>query len=151
MSDSNESIDRLAATYSETDSDQKAYVKAQQATIVSQTKEINVLRKQKEQVEKEFEKLQMEYIQLKAMNPSAQAQFETSDEETICVVQIAILKNLAMQRELTLEECKKTEIYCKVLKDIRSKKPEKEEQNLSDIKSEDLIKAMNDMMKGGPQ
>lgn len=152
MSDKdNDSIDHLAETYTQTDSDAKAYQKAQSATIVSQTKEINSLRKFKEQLEKEVEKLTIENVQMKALNPSATSQFEVSDEETICIVQIAILKNLAMQRELTLEECKKTEIYCKVLKEIRSKKSEKEEPGASALSNEDLMKAMNEMMKEDPQ
>lgn len=143
MSDKeNESIDHLADTYASTESDAKAYQKAQSATIVSQTKEINVLRKQKEQIEKEFEKLTMDYVQLKALNPSSSGQFEVSDEETICIVQIAILKNLAMQRELTLEECKKVEIYCKVLKELRGKKVDKEEPKMEALTNEQLMEMM---------
>lgn len=147
MSDiKNESIDHLADTYASTDSDAKAYQKAQAATIISQTREINTLRKQKEQIEKEFEKLTMEHVQLKAMNPGAMSGLEVSDEETICIVQIAILKNLAMQRELTLEECKKTEIYCKVLKEIRGKTAVKEEPaSLSGLDPAELTKLMKEM------
>lgn len=150
MSDKNDTIDHLAETYTETESEQKTYIKAQQSTIISQTKEINSLRKMKEQLEIELAKLQMDNIQLKAANPDA-VRFETSDEETICVVQIAIIKNLAMQRELTLEECKKTEIYCKVLKEIRSKQAIKEEDAPSTLSNEELMKAMNEMMKGEAQ
>ncbi len=138
-----ETIDHLADTYTQTESDAKAYQKAQSATIISQTKEINQLRKMKEQLEKEVEKLTMENVQMKALNPTGMSGFEVSDEETICVVQIAILKNLAMQRELTLEECKKTEIYCKVLREIRGKKPEKEEAKIDGLSNEELIKLMN--------
>jgi Cu/Ag efflux protein CusF len=145
MSD-NDTIDKLAEQYAQTDSDSAAYQKAQAATIISQTREINVLRKQKEQLEKEFEKLTMEHVQLKALNPAGTAQFEVSDEETICIVQIAIIKNLAMQRELTLEECKKTEIYVKVLKEIRGKKVEKEEPaSLSGLDGAELAKLLKEV------
>jgi hypothetical protein len=138
----NPSIDHLADTYASTESDAKAYQKAQSATIVSQTKEINVLRKQKEQLEKEFEKLTMDHVQLKALSPAGTLKLEISDEETICIVQIAILKNLAMQRELTLEECKKTEIYCKVLKEIRGKVVEKDEPKMEALTNEQLMEMM---------
>ena len=47
MSD-NESIDKLADEYSNTDVDQKAYIKAQSSTIISQTKEINNLKRELE-------------------------------------------------------------------------------------------------------
>jgi Cu/Ag efflux protein CusF len=147
MSDiKNESIDHLADTYASTESDAKAYQKAQAATIVSQTKEINVLRKQKEQLEKEFEKLTMEHVQLKALNPAGTAQFEVSDEETIAIVQLAILKNLAMQRELTLEETKKCEIFTKLLVVIRGKVETKDEPaSLSGLDAAELTKLMKEM------
>ena len=93
----------------------------------------------------------MENIQLKALNPGGTSDLTTSDEETICVVQLAILKSLAMNRELTLEECKKTEIFCKVLKDIRNKVTKKDEPTASNLSDADLLKAMNEMMKGDPQ
>lgn len=149
MSD-NSSIDKLAQIYATDEDDAKAYQKAQASTIISQTKEINSLRKMKEQLETELANLQMENIQLKAANPGA-TKFETSDEETICVVQLAIIKNLALQRELTLEECKKTEIYVKTLKDIRGKKIEAKEESPSALSNEELMKAMNEMMKGEAQ
>ena len=144
----NSSIDHLADTYASTESDAKAYQKAQSATIVSQTKEINVLRKQKEQLEKEFEKLTMEHVQLKALNPAGTAQFEVSDEETIAIVQLAILKNLAMQRELTLEETKKCEIFTKLLIQMRSNVPEVKEQKMDALTNEQLIEMMKSVGEG---
>jgi len=137
---SNDSIDKLAEQYASTEDDAKAYQKAQASTIISQTKEINVLRKQREQLEAQIAQLIMENTQFKALNPTTT--FDISDEETICVVQIALLKNLAMQRELTLEECKKTEIYCKVLKDIRSKVPVKNEENIDGLTNDQLLELM---------
>jgi hypothetical protein len=137
---SNDSIDKLAEQYTETESDTKAYQKAQASTIISQTKEINILRKQREQLEAQIAQLIMENTQFKALNPTTT--FDISDEETICVVQIALLKNLAMQRELTLEECKKTEIYCKVLKDIRSKVLPRDEDKIDGLTNDQLLELM---------
>lgn len=138
----NSSIDHLAEQYTGTEEDAKAYQKAQSATIVAQTKEITVLRKQKEQLEKEFEKLNMEHIQLKVLNPSATAQFETSDQETIAIVQLAILKNLAMQRELTLEETKKFEIHTKLLIQIQNRAPEEKDTKMDGLSNEQLVSMM---------
>jgi hypothetical protein len=137
----NDSIDHLADTYASTEADAKAYQKAQSATIVSQTREINTLRKQKEQLEKEVERLTIENVQMKALNPSANG-FEVSDQETIAVVQLAILKNLAMQRELTLEETKKCEIFTKLLIQLSSVKPEEKEQKMDALTNEQLIEMM---------
>jgi len=44
-----------------------------------------------------------------------------SDTETVCVIQIAMLKGLAMNKELTLEETKKLEVFAKTLQMIRGK------------------------------
>lgn len=141
----NSSIDKLAEQYTGTESEAEAYQKAQSATIISQTKEINQLRKDKEKLEKELEKLTIENVQFKALNPSQQSQFEITDQETICVVQIALLKNLAMQRELSLEECRKTEIYVKVLKEIHARKPNGDETNMNKLSNAELIALMDEV------
>lgn len=144
----NDSIDKLADEYSNTDSDQRAYIKAQSSTIISQTKEINNLKRETEKLAKENERLMMENVQLKALAPQEQGQFGTSDEETICVVQLAIIKNMALSRELTLEECKKTEIYVKTLKEIRGKKvAHTEEDRAEKLSNEDLLKLMESVGK----
>lgn len=133
--------------YAESEGEQKAFIKAQQSTIISQTKEINNLRREVEKLAKENERLLMENAQAKAMNPQKE-QFGTSDEETICVVQLAILKNLALTRELSLEETKKTEIYVKTLKEIRGKKVvANEEEKVEKLSTEDLIKFMESASK----
>lgn len=145
------SVDKLADEYSNTDSDQRAYIKAQSSTIISQTKEINNLKREMERIVKENERLSMENVQLKALAPAQESgQFNTSDEETICVVQLAIIKNMALARELTLEECKKTEIYVKTLKEIRGKKViATEEDKVEKLSDQDLLKFMESANKVG--
>lgn len=141
-------VDKLSEEFSNTDFDQKAYIKAQTSTIVSQTKEINSLRKEVERLAKEYERISMENVQLKATAPKESGSFGVSDEETICVVQLAILKNYALARELTLEETKKTEIYVKTLKEIRGKKVEvKEEEKIEKLSNEELLKLMESVGK----
>ena len=152
MSDNNDSVDKLADEYSKNDDDKAAYIKAQTSTIISQTKEINHLKRELERVAKENERLSMELVQSKAVGAvsggGSEGQFDISAEETICVVQLEILKNMAMTRELTLEETKKAEIYTKTLLMIRGKKPvEKEEEKIEKLSNEDLLKMMEAMGK----
>jgi regulator of replication initiation timing len=141
----NDSIDKLAEQYTETESESKGYIKAQQATIISQTKNINELRKKLEELSRQCETLTIENTKLKALAPASSLDAAIPDEESICLVQLALLNNMSMQRELTLEETKKTEIYSKILVTLRSKKPEKEENTISSLSNEDLIAAMKAM------
>lgn len=152
MSQNNDSVDKLADEYSKTEDDKAAYIKAQTSTIISQTKEINHLKRELERIAAENEKLGMELVQLKAVGAvsgaGSEGQFDTSAEETICVVQLEILKNMAMTRELTLEETKKAEIFTKTLLMVRGKKPvEKEEDKVEKLSNEDLLKMMEAMGK----
>ena len=142
---SNDSIDKLAEQYTETESDAKAYQKAQASTIISQTRQINELRKKLEELSRQCETLTIENTKLKALAPASALDASIPDEESICLVQLALINNMSMQRELTLEECKKTEIYSKVLSALRGKKPEKEENSISNLSNEDLIAAMKAM------
>ena len=152
MSDNNDSVDKLADEYSKTEDDKAAYIKAQTSTIISQTKEINHLKRELEKVAAENEKLSMELVQLKAVGSvsgaGSEGQFDTSAEETICIVQLEILKNMSMTRELTLEETKKAEIFTKTLMLIRGKKVvEKDEDRVEKLSNEDLLKMMEAMGK----
>lgn len=137
----NSSIDKLAEQYASDDSDAKVFQKAQQSTIISQTKQINESRRKIEELSKELEQLTIENTRLRAMNPSEQ--LETEDAETIALVQLALLRNYAMQRELTLEECKKSEIYVKILKEVRNKSEESKD-SVSSMSTEQLLAALKE-------
>jgi len=139
---SNNSIDRLADQYTESESDTAAYIKAQQSTIISQTKNINDLRKKLEEMSRSLETLTIENTKLKALAPSGAIESSISDEESICLVQLALINNMSMQRELTLEETKKAEIFTKTLLSLRSRKVEKEETSIGNLSNEELLAAM---------
>ncbi len=141
MSDNN-SIDRLADQYNDTESDTKAYLKAQASTIISQTKQINEARKKLEELSRQCETLTIENTRLKALAPASALDVTIADEESICIVQLALLNNLSMQRELVLEETKRVEIYSKILMLLRSKKPEEKEAGISNLSNEELLAAM---------
>lgn len=146
MSDKKELVDHVAELYSDTDADLIALSKAQSKTIVAQSKEITQLKKQKEQLEEEVKRLHTEVITLKATGGAAGGQqFNTTSSETICVVQLAMLEQLSMNRELTLEESKKVELFSKVLRDERGKAAKQEEDTPAKLSNEELLKAMEAM------
>lgn len=62
----------------------------------------------------------------------------TDDEEVICRTQLAILKDEAMKRPLTLEEAKKTELYTKILFQKKNE-PKTIKVEARTVKSEDLL------------
>lgn len=143
MSD-NGSIDKLAETYSSDEEDAKAYQKAQSATIINQTRQINELRKKLEEISGHLETLTIENTKLKALAPES-SELETEDTETIAIVQLALLRNYSMQRELALDEVKKFEILAKILISLRSKKPEKQTDTIGSLSNEELMEAMKNL------
>lgn len=143
MSD-NDSIDRLAEVYAGDEDDAKAYQKAQNSTIITQTRQINELRKKLEELSGQLEHLTIENTRLKALTPG-ESELETEDAETIAIVQLALLRNYAMQRELSLEEIKKFEICGKMLLQLRARKPDKQVDSIGSLSNEDLMAALKDL------
>lgn len=140
---SNDSIDKLADVYAGDEADAKAYQKAQAQTIISQSKQIGDLRKKLEEISHQLEQITIENTRLKALG-SGVGEFEKgNDAEIICMVQLALLNNYSMQRELTLEECKKAEIYAKTLTMLKGKTEKKEEA--PKISDEELMAALKEM------
>lgn len=140
----NSSIDKMGEAYASDDEDAKAYQKAQSATIITQTRHINELRKKVEELSKQCETLTIENTKLKALGNGTEIE-PGNDAETICMVQLALLNNYSMQRELTLEECKKAEIYTKTLVMLRSKQDKKEVDTVGTLSNEELIAAMKNL------
>ena len=142
MSD-NSSIDNLAKTYASDEDDAKAYQKAQSQTIISQTRQINELRKKVEEMSQQMEHMTIENTRLKALGPG-NTELNTEDAETIALVQLALIRNYAMQRELTLEEAKKGEILLKMLMVVRGKTEKKEEASIK-LSDAELLAALKEM------
>lgn len=96
----------------------KVYSEAQYTTIVQLSKKIQDL---------EIERNNLKSI-LEQSTPLLQVNTDPKikDEETICVRQLQILNNESKNRELTYEECKKVEIYTKILVSLRNKDKNKE-------------------------
>lgn len=136
----NDSIDKLAEMYASDDEDQKVFLEAQRATIISQTKQINEARRKLEELSKQLQELTIENTRLKALSPESK-EMDKEDPETIAIVQLALLRSYAMQRELTLEETKKYEIYTKTLVLIKGKSANEEANSISNISTEELVAA----------
>lgn len=90
-----------------------------------------------------IEGLRQEIVEVKkaAIVKEMQKENPMSDEEYICMIQLKELKGLAEQRELTLEETKKVDIYVKCLSTIRNK-PKKVELSSKDLTNDELHKML---------
>ena len=143
MSD-NDSIDKLAEVYASDEEDAKAYQKAQASVVVNLTRQNNELRKKLEELSQQLETLTIENTKLKALGNGTEIE-KGNDAETLCMVQLALLNNYSMQRELTLEECKKAEIYVKTLTTLRSKQEKQEVNTVGNLSNEELLEAMKNL------
>jgi hypothetical protein len=92
----------------------KKYAEAQYKTILSLSRKVKVLEEEnielKDLLEKSTPVLNEEKKNFVAYQVEA-----SSDEETIAKVQLARMKEISMDRELTLEEAKRVEIFTKIL------------------------------------
>lgn len=68
---------------------------------------------------------------------------ESTDEEQICRTQLRRLRDQSMNRELTLEESKKAEIFVKILKGYTVTKDDKDKESVKKMTSEELIKLVD--------
>lgn len=129
--------------------DLKQFASAQYSTIIVQSQKINELETKIAELEVRNQQLETSATVNSALSPN---QLETSDTETACLVQIALLKNLAMNRELTLEECKKLEIFAKTLQMVRGKPTDEGKKKKEDTKrlsNDELLAMMDEAMKIG--
>lgn len=142
-------IDKMAKQFTSIE-ELNAYCDAQYKTIVSLNRKIT-------EQERELESLRGEVEGLRAQNSTLQAQasvekrdnegkFNYTDEETTCLIQLAMIRSNAMQRELSNEETKRFETFAKVLHMIRGSEQKKEEK-LDELSSEDLLKLIDTTMK----
>lgn len=108
-----EQMDKMLEQFKDMASLQK-YADAQYKTILSLTKKVKLLEQEninlKDILEKSTPLLDEEK---KTFNlPEVEA---SSDEEMIAKVQLARLNEISLERELTLEEAKRVEIFTKIL------------------------------------
>lgn len=123
-----------------TDAELEAFLQAQQQSLIEVSKKINFL-------EQENEKLRKHADILNAQNNAERTLYlkdqEYTDAEIICVNQLERLRILAEERQLTLEEVKKSEILTKVLDSVRKTDKSKPDESRN-LPTEDLLRLVND-------
>jgi len=113
-----------------------AYSKAQTKTIIDLSKKLN----EKDKEIQHLKKLLEGSVPL-IKEPKDLINFEANDQEYICRTEILKLKEISRERELTLEETKKLDIFCKILKDITNA-PKTIEVKSRKMSNEELMAAV---------
>ena len=95
--------------------DLSAFARAQQKTLIELTKK----NKAYEEEIKHLKKLLEGAVPIISDRP--QVDFSANDEESIAREQLFLLKQISKDKELTMEEARKVEIYSKILSLTKSK------------------------------
>jgi len=104
-------IDIVSQEFNSTD-EMKNYIQAQEKTLTELSRRI---------IQLETENLNLKNLLDEFNIGSGKTDFIVSDEEIICRTQISLLKNTALERQLTLEESRKVEIFTNLLIEINNK------------------------------
>jgi hypothetical protein len=91
----------------------KEYSNAQFNTIIELNKQINKLKEENEHLQRLLE------TGVQKQSGADLTPFIISPEEEICLTQLRILNDISKRSSLTLEECRKVEIYAKILSSLR--------------------------------
>ena len=108
-----DSLDKMLEQFKDFSSLQK-YAEAQYKTILSLSKKIKALEEENVELKDILEK-STPLLNEEKNNFIAYQVEASSDEEMIAKVQLARMKEISMDRELTLEEAKRVEIFTKIL------------------------------------
>lgn len=142
---SNKSIDKMAEQFTSLE-ELQAYCDSQYKTLLTLNQKIN-------SQNEEIVKLQALNSSLKKdlaisnAGPKPEGQFTTTDEETICVIQIAMLKIVSMERELIMDETKRLEIFVKTLLAIRGREVKPTKNTTDGMSTAELLKQYDDQLK----
>lgn len=123
----------------------KAYSDSQYKLIIDLSKKISDLEAEKAHLKKLLESNSGNLIL-----PDKKELENIPDEESIARMQLALLRNEAINRELTLEETKKFEIYTKILLSIKGK-PTKDDGPKKPLSTEDLLKLADSIGLGNSE
>ena len=136
--------DKLAESFNSVE-ELKNYSQAQYQTILDLSKKLKRSEAELEILREKLEVLSSQMTNQEVLQKE-EGIFDITDEETVCLTQLALLRNLALTRELTTEEAKKFEIFHKVINTIRNRKPSNK-SSLSDLSTEDLVKLIDKTME----
>lgn len=134
-----DSIDKMLEQIKDFASLQK-YAEAQYKTILSLSRKVKVLEEENVELKDLLEK-STPVLNEEKKNFIAYQVEASSDEEMIAKVQLARMKEISMDRELTLEEAKRVEIFTKILNTKGSSSPIMLQTQKMD--SEDLLKMLD--------
>lgn len=119
----------------------RIFCQAQSTTIIKLTKDLQELKEKNQHLEKLI-KTSTPLLQIDSkpiLNLSG-----LSNEEAIAVNELAKLKEMSLERELSDQECKRFEVYTKTLLALRNntkKKEDKVPENLSDEELFSIVKS----------
>jgi hypothetical protein len=129
--------------------DIRAFSEAQQKTIIQLTKKVKQLEEERDHLKKLLEST-APIIQTANNTPVQTEKFLTSDQEAICRVQLTKLRDIALDRELTLEETKKVEIFSKIIT-VLENAPKTIKIDTKSIESNDLMGLLEDSSQDNEQ
>lgn len=114
----------------------RVFSEAQQKTILKLSKKNKDLEEEVSHLKKLLEN-QTPLIETSSQ-PSIGEKFLTSDQESICRMELNKLKQVSFERELTLEEAKRVDIYSKIL-NVLENSPKTIKVETKSIPSQDLM------------
>ena len=114
------------------------YADAQYKTILSLTKKVKLLEQENMELKDLLEKTTPLFDEEKKTFEMPQIE-ASSDEEMIAKVQLVKMREIAIERELTLEEAKRVEIFTKILTTKGTKSPVAQTQKMN---NDDLLKML---------
>lgn len=109
------------------------YANGQYKLIIDLSKKLNKL----EEENKHLKKL-LDSTVPNLSNTVPNEYLNISDEEGICRAQLKLLRDMAIERELGLDEAKRVEIYTKILNTIKNKETDKIKP-ISQLNDADLV------------
>jgi len=112
----------------------QAYSNAQTNTIIELSRKL----KEAQDEVSHLKKLLEGSVPLIKPEGSSGITSSAGDQEYICRTEINKLREISRDRELTLEECKKLDIYSKILKDLASAPPKINDQPAKKATNEEL-------------
>jgi hypothetical protein len=118
-------------------SELRVFSEAQQKTIIKLSKKNKELEEEVSHLKKLLE-CQTPIIQTSEQPASLGEKFLTSDQESICRMELNKLKQTSFERELTLEEAKRVDIYSKIL-NVLENSPKTIKVETKSIPSQDLM------------
>lgn len=113
------------------------FAQAQQITILNLTKEINDLKEKN----KQLEKLIGDVTPL-INTPNSKSKLDLrdiSDEEAIAIMELAKLREVCLDRELSSDETKRYDTYTKCLLALRNNKKKPEQDNAGQASEAQLL------------